>query len=320
LIRGIAFQAYRAAGLFPTLGQGGLHGLAQSRAEGLVGQLMDGQTRRPFRQFQIRVDVAGQTQDVSFGVEQGRRRGVAPQQQGFGQAFGVRDVGYGSPPGQIKVAPGHSGEPGGQVGRQGGWGGFTAEKTPFLVDDLEQAGMGADGFGRAEQQKSARPQGVGKDREDLGLEFRGEIDEKIAADDAIHAQKGRIAQQIVAGEHDVFAQARQNRTGGRIAPEMGVQAFGPDLPGHAGAIDALAGRFQGIRIDVRGEDFERPGHCGGSRVFGQQHGHGIGFLAGGAAGHPDPDIFRGPQGEHAGQGSGQGLEGRGVPEKRRDAD
>ena len=102
---------------------------------------MDGQTRRPFRQFQIRVDVAGQTQDVSFGVEQGRRRGVAPQQQGFGQAFGVRDVGYGSPPGQIKVAPGHSGEPGGQVGRQGGRGGFAAEKTPFLVDDLEQAGM-----------------------------------------------------------------------------------------------------------------------------------------------------------------------------------
>ena len=257
---------------------------------------------------------------MALGVEQDGRRRITAQEQGFGQAFGIGRGRTGAAPGGLQLVPDQPGEPGGQIRGQAGRRGLAPVNAPFLVHDLEQVGLGPQALGRAEKKQPTRAQGMGEDRDDLGLDLGDEIDEKIAADHEIHAQKGRIAHQIMAGENDVFAQPRQHGATGGFAPKKGLQPFRADFTGHAGAEHALAGRVQGHGIDVRGKDLERAAGRDRAQLLGGEDGHGIGLFAGGTAGHPHPDILVGAVAQQVWKHSGQGFEGRRVPEKGRHPD
>ena len=100
------------------------------------------------------------------------------------------------------------------------------------------------------------------------------------------------------------------------------QAVRPHVGDDALRVDAQPGEFQRLLVDVRGEHLHGAVLAGRRHLLHQQHGQGIRFLAGGAAGDPDAQRFVGLLGLDQRRNGllAQFLERLGVPEERRDVD
>ncbi len=128
-----------------------------------------------------------------------------------------------------------------------------------------------------------------KERQDLLLDLRLQVNQQVAATDQVQFREGRIADQVLLGKH--------HRLADLLVDPVGVLAFDKELPqtlrrdvrGDAFRVDAGPGERQGVLVDVGGEDLDLAGLVPGSQLFGQQDGDRVGFFPRGAAGHPDAD-------------------------------
>jgi hypothetical protein len=60
-------------------------------------------------------------------------------------------------------------------------------------------------LGSAEEQEAAGPQGKVEHLEDFALHFAIQIDQQVAANNQVDLREGRVGQQAVFGEQDLFA-------------------------------------------------------------------------------------------------------------------
>ena len=75
-----------------------------------------------------------------------------------------------------------------------------AENPVALVDRREQIVLLGDVLGNTKKKEATRPQGIMKNRHDLRLEVRIQVDQQIAAADQIDAGKWRVTDQAVQRE------------------------------------------------------------------------------------------------------------------------
>jgi hypothetical protein len=74
-----------------------------------------------------------------------------------------------------------------------------------VVERREQAGLRGDTLRRAEEQMTARPQGVVEGGQDTLLQTRLEVDHQVAAGDQVEARERRILAEVVRREQAQLA-------------------------------------------------------------------------------------------------------------------
>ena len=128
---------------------------------------------------------------------------------------------------------------------------------------------------------------------DLLLQLAVEINQQVSAGDEVGAGERRILQETVPGEqHDVAQLPRDPVVvvfAGEEALDAVVRHVGFDRP----RITALASDHQGGVVEVGCEHLKLAADVTPRRLLEQEHGDGIGFLAGGAAGYPGADRIAG---------------------------
>ena len=178
--------------------------------------------------------------------------------------------------------------------------------------------MGGDRFGRSQKEESAGVEGLVHQGDGPVLEFPGEVDEQVAADDQVHMQEGRVLQQVVMHDDQTFPEHRGHGEAALLGFEVPVDVFPVEVVLAAQGVKSLAGRVHGGPVDVRGEDFKAAPDVRVLQIVVYEHGQGISLFARGTADDPDPDaVDRGPATEKLGQHPVAHLrEGVRVAEKR----
>ena len=128
-----------------------------------------------------------------------------------------------------------------------------------------------------------------KASQDPRLSFCIEIHQGVAARQQIHVGDGSILNQIMAAEDDGAPEVGAEDVAARHAfkvfmPE--VFRHGLDLPG---AVTALAGPAESFFVHIGSIDLDPLAERFLPHGLAQHHGHGVRFLARGAAGAPDSD-------------------------------
>ena len=221
---------------------------------------------------------------------------VHPAEDFIGKSFeepcgvGVHKRGDG---GWDKVVRGESaaGGEGDGLWKNRGGGCFFKVNMVLGIDRAEILGDFADGFAHPEHESPAHAEGEIQDREDALLAEGLEVDEEIPAADEIEPVEGRIFENVVFRENHIFADGALDLVGIPLGCEIFFEEVRGDIRRDACGIDALAGDLEGIAIQIGRKDFE--GHPGvamlGDRL-GNEDGDRVGFLSGGACGHPNPQL------------------------------
>ena len=80
-----------------------------------------------------------------------------------------------------------------------------AVDPPFLVDRLEQIGLSADGFRRAQEQVATVVECEVEQADDLFLNLRLQVNQQVAATDHVQLGERRVGDQVLHREHDRIA-------------------------------------------------------------------------------------------------------------------
>ncbi len=149
----------------------------------------------------------------------------------------------------------------------------------------------AHGLGRAQEKHAARVQRVVQQGNQLLLQFRAHIDQHVAATDQVEFGKGRVLDDVLLGKDHQIADAFVDAVGAavRLLEEKARQPVRRDVGGDTGRVNAGAGMSDGVAVNVGGEHLHFEILLQFLHALLQQDGDGIGFLAGGTAGHPDAD-------------------------------
>ena len=126
-------------------------------------------------------------------------------------------------------------------------------------------------------------------RHRFGLRFRTEVDQNIATGDKVQAREGWITEQVLHREHGLGSQAVANLVALLILREVPFQPRRRDIGGNRTRVPGFPRDFDRLRVDVGGEDLQAQIAPVGFDRFAQQDAEGPDFLAGTAAGHPDPE-------------------------------
>src|SRR6185295_13302985 len=125
---------------------------------------------------------------------------------------------------------------------------------------------------------------------DLLLHLALEIDQEVAAGDQVQPRKRRISDQVVQREQAHVPDLARHLVEIALLDEEALQALGRNLAGDRLRVPRLAGRFQRLRVDVRGEDLDVGRLLEAGHVLAQQDGERVRLLTGGAAGYPDAHV------------------------------
>src|SRR5258708_23596737 len=109
---------------------------------------------------------------------------------------------------------------------RGSGGGFPEIIFVLLVRRLKKLGETADGFRRAQKQKSLRLERVMESGQRLLLQTRLQINQEVAATDQVHARERRVGDEILPGEDDRFAQRLDDAIAAFLLDKKPAQAFG----------------------------------------------------------------------------------------------
>ena len=155
-----------------------------------------------------------------------------------------------------------------------------------------------------------------------GLALGEEVDQQVAAGDHVEAGEGRIGQHVLHGEHHGSAQLRLDPVAVTLLDEVFRQPLGRDLSGDGFGEEPVAGRGDGVGVDVGGEDLEHHALIGAFHEFAEQDDQRIGLLAGAASRDPDADRLPRQLGVHqvGDDFRGDQIEDAGVAEKAGDVD
>ena len=191
-----------------------------------------------------------------------------------------------------------------------------------LRDRLKLVAGAGHGFRRAEKQDTALAQGEMEQRKDALLHLGPQVDQEIAATDQIEARKRRIGHHVVDREHDRRAELARHPVAMIFPGEEAAQPVGRHVSVDRRRVKPFAGGRDGVSVDIRGENLQLQPAPRRRDLLQEQHGDGIGFLAGAAARHPDPDrpVRRMRPREFGNDCLRQHIEGLLVAEKPRDVD
>ena len=275
---------------------GSVEGHGQLALQAFTRHLQDvGEADLPGGQLQVHPGAAMHVQDVALGVDQHARRGglpeegplcQLPQRQLRGEARPGRGLGQGGVNGRHGREKLAEGRPvaAAEV--------FQAlEQLRFAVQHDKEIRLVAHGFRGPQEEHATGVQGVVEQGDELLLQVAVQVDHEVPAADEIELGEGRILDDVVFGEDDRVPDAFVDAVGQAIGlgHEEPRQALPGQIDGDAGRVEARPGRGQGPAVDVCGEDLEGVALFDGLDALLQQDGDGVGFLARGAAGAPDPD-------------------------------
>ena len=173
--------------------------------------------------------------------------------------------------------------------------------------------VAANGLGIAEEHCAVRLQGKMKEGEDATLGLDLEIDQEVAAGDEIDLGKRRVADQVLFGKGDRLPNPLLDPVAVALSVEKFTEPFLGDVGLDAGRVDAGSCLLQDLGVDIGGEDLQAVGvFLAAPQFFEDEDGDGVGLLAGGGPGHPDPDrgVRQGPVaegGDDLGCEQGEGL-------------
>ena len=197
-----------------------------------------------------------------------------------------------------------------------------AVDPPTLRHRLEQLFLSRDRFGRAEKQVAVRLKCEMKQRQHPLLHRRLEIDQEVAADDEVEPREGRVLQQVLRREGDRLADLPLDAVGVVLRVEEALEPLGADVLVDARGINAGAGGGQHGCRDVGREEPQVQVLALLGHRLGEQHGKGVGLLAGGATGEPNPNGRAGGALAHQWLDDlpGERLPGFGVAKEAGDVD
>src|SRR5262249_11658633 len=95
----------------------------------------------------------------------------------------------------------------------------------------EQAGEGTDRLGAAEKQDATRAQAVVKQRDELLLQLRGQVNEQIAARQDVQLREGRIHDDVLWGKDHHLSDLFADPVATLLLNEESAQALGGDIGG-----------------------------------------------------------------------------------------
>ena len=194
-----------------------------------------------------------------------------------------------------------------------------------LVDRREQRGVAPQAFRGPQQQVAAGLQRVMEGAQQTLLQFRIQVDQQVAARHQVHARERRVLDGTVRREHAHLADWLDHAPVVALLPEPAFLA----LRRNARQWRLVTSRARGVDrviVDIGGEDLHPGGAALATIIVAhgllQGDGDGIRLLAGGAAGHPDPQrIGRALVGQQLRDRGGlQRIEGLGVTEELGDPD
>ena len=129
-----------------------------------------------------------------------------------------------------------------------------------------------------------------KQGDELLLQLAAHIDQQVAATDQIEFGERRILDHVLLGKDQQIADDLVDAIGAvRILAEKARQPLGRDIGGDAGGKDAAAGLFDGLLSMSVAKTCTLKVLSQRLQMLLEQDGDGIGLLAGGTAGHPDPN-------------------------------
>ena len=95
-----------------------------------------------------------------------------------------------------------------------------------------------------------------KERQQFFLQFRGQVDQKIAADDEIEPGKGGVHDDVLGGEGHHRPDLLADPVGLPILDKEALEAFGGDVGDDVGRVAPEAGLGDGVRVEVGGKDLQ----------------------------------------------------------------
>ena len=269
-----------------------LGGLPQSpghRGAQLVGQQVEQVGRgAPAPQGQDLLGPAEDVQELVVPVDQHRGRHVAPQQLVIGgqeHAVGQAPAG-GDRAGRTRAdRRHHQAHVGGQADVAA-----LAVDLPVAVDGVELVRQLAGRLAGPQEQIAAGLEAEVEQGQRLLLGRGLEVDEQVAAAHQVQAGEGRVADDVVTGEHHHLAQLLADAEPVALAGEVPLVAAGADMAERVAVVDADAGALQGLGVDIGGEDLGARAAAAPDHGLVQEDGERVHLLAGGAAGHPHPHV------------------------------
>ena len=266
-----------------------VQGDGQVRPQPFTGHLQDVHAGLTRGRFQVLAGAAVEVEDVAAFVDQRAGRGVLLQQRPFGQ-LAHRDLAFA---GRLPGGPCD-----GSISRQGrekpravraGDLLFALIQLRLAIQRGKKVHELAHGLRRAQEEHAARVQRVVEQGNELLLQFPSHIDQQIAATDQVEFGERRVFDHVLLGEDHHVADALVDAVGAavRLLGEKARQPFRRDVGGNAGRIDAGAGAVDGPAVNVGGKHLQLETLLQLLHALLEQDGEGIGFLAGGTAGHPD---------------------------------
>ena len=131
-----------------------------------------------------------------------------------------------------------------------------------------------------------------KEREELLLELRGQVDQEVPADQDVELREGGVHDDVLGGEDHHLADLFAHPVAPLLLDEEPAQALRRNVRGDVGRIDPRPGLVDGVLVQVGGKDLERNVSRGLHLLQGlpEDDGQGIGLLPCGAAGRPGPRI------------------------------
>ena len=172
---------------------------------------------------------------------------------------------------------------------------FEAPEQPIAaIDGGEQLLVPGDVLRCAEEQQSAGPQREMEDRNHPVLEVGVEVDEEVPARQQVDPREGRVLDQIVRREDAHLPQVLDHAVGVALLHEPPAEPLRRHMFGDRARIAAGPRRAERARVEIGRENLHRRSVVDRLEIFGKQDSDRIGFLAGRAAEHPDPELVGRP--------------------------
>ena len=125
-----------------------------------------------------------------------------------------------------------------------------------------------------------------KERQEPFLQFRGQIDQQIAAAHQVQFGEGRVHDDVLGGEGHHLSDLLAHQEVFSCRDKKSVQTFCRDIGNGFGRVEPLAGLVDRILVEIGGKNLraEIPGRFELFLRFQKDHGQGISFFTSRAAG------------------------------------
>jgi hypothetical protein len=161
-----------------------------------------------------------------------------------------------------------------------------------------------------------------KQGKDFGLGFGQEVDQEVPARNAVQTRERRIGQNVLHREDDTCTQLGRDPVAAIFHSKEASQPCRRDFDLDRLRIETFASTRDGLGIDVARENLQFDLALRFIDLLAQQHGEGVGLLAGTAAGDPDSQrpIQRMITHEAGNDVAGKKIEDRRIAEETRHID